>query len=311
VVLSANTPLFAQAALLKEARRQRSRFVFWLQDLISVAMSNELRRRLPGPGHAMGRYLGRLERRLLRQSDAIVAISDDFVGTVVGWGVPKSSVRVIENWAPLDELPVRPRRNAWSAAHGLDERVVVLYAGTLGLKHNPELLVALARALRDDRRVTVIAVSEGAGADYCRQRARADGLDNLLVLPFQPYDALPDMLATSDILAVILEPAAGTFSVPSKVLTYLCAGRPILGAMPAQNPATRLLRQINAGAVSDPGSPDDFVEAGRRLIADMAVRQRMGQNGRIHAEKTFDITLIADQFLEVLGVSDERAATRE
>ena len=40
------------------------------------------------------------------------------------------------------------------------------------------------------------------------------------LLPFQPYDSLPDMLGAADVAIALLEPEAGIFSVPSKVLSY-------------------------------------------------------------------------------------------
>ena len=63
------------------------------------------------------------------------------------------------------------------------------------------------------------------------------------MLPYQPFDRLPEVLASADVLVVILEPEAGRFSVPSKTLSYLCAGRAVLGSMPATNPAARLLTE--------------------------------------------------------------------
>ncbi|MCE0445535.1 hypothetical protein LT493_12320 [Streptomyces tricolor] len=62
------------------------------------------------------------------------------------------------------------------------------------------------------------------------------------------------MLGTGDVLVVLLGPDAGQFSVPSKTLSYLCAGRPVLGLMPADNLAARLLRQAGS-AVFPPEEP--------------------------------------------------------
>src|SRR4029077_3462288 len=132
------------------------------------------------------------------------------------------------------------RVNAWATAHGLADKRVLLYAGTMGLKHDPELLCHLARHFRAVADIRIVVVSEGIGADHIVRVKAAEALDNLVVLPFQPYDALSDLVATGDVLVVVLETDAGIYSVPSKLLTYLCAGRAILGAMPLDNLATRI-----------------------------------------------------------------------
>jgi hypothetical protein len=71
----------------------------------------------------------------------------------------------------------------------------------------------------------------------------------LTLLPFQPFECLPDFLASTDVLLVLLEADAGRFSVPSKILSYLCETRPVLGAVPSGNAATRTLTQRTAGVV--------------------------------------------------------------
>ena len=300
VVVSANTPLFAQRRLLTHCRRTGVRFVHWHQDIISLAMRHELDRRLPLVGGRLGGLIVALERWIVRQSDAVVVISDGFIPTLRSWGVGLDKVEVIENWAPLAELPMRNRRNHWSAQHGLDERTVILYAGTLGLKHNPGLLLELAKRFADRPEVAVVVVSEGVGADWLVDQTTQEGLQNLVVLPFQPYEELPDVLATGDVLVVILEPQAGVFSVPSKVLSYHCAGRPLLGAMPAENLAAETVARSGSGLVVDPSDRDAFANAAQRLIDDDQFRSHVGAAARRYAEATFDIERIADRFSDVL-----------
>ena len=282
VVLSGDTPLFAQSVILRSCRRKRIPFVFWLQDLYSVAMRLEARRRIPVAGRGIGNALVGLERKALQRSSAIVAISEDFRKTLLAWGVPAERMHVIENWAPVDELPVRPRENGWARRHGLDGKPVLLYSGTLGLKHDAGLLLELAEALPEAR---VVVASEGLGADWLAERPR----ENLLLLGFQPYDELPDVLGAGDVLLVILERAAGAFAVPSKVLSYLCAGRPLLASLPADNLAARVVESSGGGLLVEPDDAGGLVEGARRLLADDELRARLGADGRAYAERTFDI----------------------
>src|SRR5581483_858173 len=144
VVLSSNTPLIVQRALLRTAHAHGARFVFWQQDVISAAARRVLGRRSRLAGAAAEKAVGVLERRLLRASDAVVVISDDFLPLLRRWGIEERRVSVIENWAPLDELPVLPRDNDWAREQGLVDRFVLLYSGTLGFKHDPSLLLDLA-----------------------------------------------------------------------------------------------------------------------------------------------------------------------
>ena len=303
VVLSGNTPLLSQSILLSRCRKARIGFVFWLQDVTSVAIARLAASRVPVVGSAIAGAFVMLERRLVRLSDAVVAISEDFVPLLREWRVAEERIHVIHNWAPLAELPVRPRDNAWAAEHRLVDKRVILYSGTLGLKHNPELLLALAAAFRDQPDVVAVVVSEGRGAEWLAEHARQRGLSNLLLLGFQPYERLPDVLASADVLVAILEPDAAVFSVPSKVLTYHCAGKPLLAAVPQSNLAARLIERAGSGLVVDPAEVDEFVTAAATLLADDDLRRRAGRRARRYAATTFDIKRVSDRFERILEVA--------
>jgi colanic acid biosynthesis glycosyl transferase WcaI len=296
VVISANCPLDAQAAAQRQARSNGAAFVYWLQDIYSEAVSRILARRLPLAGDWIGKRFAHLERRMLRASDAVVPISPDYLPFLERWGIPPERITMIENWAPLNEVQPRPKENGWSAEQGLVGSDVLLYAGTLGRKHDPSLLLALADALPG---AVVVVIAEGAGMDWLRRHGATR--ENVRLLPYQPSSSLSDVLGAADVLVALLEEDASVFSVPSKVLTYLAAGRPILAAIPPENHAARTITRLNAGRVVPPSMADELVGAAREMLADPEERKRAAAAGRAYAERTFDIGRVADSFDRVLS----------
>jgi glycosyltransferase involved in cell wall biosynthesis len=296
VVLS-NAPLLVQARVQSAARTLGAGFVFWQQDVISGAARRVLGNRSRPLGAAAQQAVASLERRLLRRSDAVVIIADDFLPLLTGWGVDPERVTVIENWAPIDELPALPRDNAWAREHDLESKAVFLYSGTLGFKHDPSLLLELARWAGGQDAIVVV-VSEGPGADWLAEHASSD--DALRLLPYQPYGRLPEVLASADVLVAVLEPEAGAFSVPSKILAYLCAGRPLLGALPADNLAARVVERSDGGIVVPPRDPHALVAAAAELLADPGRRAELGGAARAYAETNFDLAGVTNRFEEVL-----------
>ena len=109
------------------------------------------------------------------------------------------------------------------------------------------------------------------------------------------------MLASADVLVALLETDAGAFSVPSKVLTYLSAGRPILAAIPAVNRAARTIADAGAGIVVEPGDRGALVNAAQRLASDDALRGACAAAWRRYADTAFDIEAITDRFEAVLS----------
>ncbi len=305
VVLSANTPLDAQKMLLAETRRLEAGFVFWLQDIIGIAAERILASKIPIAGALVGRHYVRLEAKLLRQSDHVVMITDDFRPILRGWKVPDDRMTTVENWAPVEELPLALPTNAWARETGIADAFVFLYAGTLALKHNPDLLLNLAVAMEgreiEGQPVRVVVLSQGPGADYLREQATARHLTCLDVHGFKPFSEMPDAMAAADVLVAVLEPDAGVFSVPSKVLAYLCGARPVLLAVPAENLAARIVARERAGFVVPPDQMEAFLSSAEALATRPDLREEMGRNARAYAEAAFPIAAIADRMEAVLA----------
>ena len=100
----------------------------------------------------------------------------------------------------------------------------------------------------------------------------------------------------------LLDSDAGAFAVPSKVLSYLCAGRTLMLAAPGRNHAAAVVARADAGVVTSPDSANDFVRAARSLMENEELRTRYSANARAYAERSFNIARIADQFLDAFTV---------
>ena len=299
VVVAANAGLDVVARLQRAARDQGAGFVNWLQDVHSVGTRAVLADRFGPAGDLLGRAFEAREGRMLRQADAVLAITDAFRPLLNRWRVDPARVSVIENWAPIAEIPRLPKDNEWARAHGLADVPVVLYSGTLGMKHDPAGLAALAEALGEtDARLVV--VSSGEGADWLAAENERRGLAALTLLPFQPFEVFPEVLASADVVVAVLEPEASAVSVPSKVLAYLCAGRPAVLSVPGDNLAARIVTRESAGVVVPPGDAAALRSAVLNLLADARQRGAMGDAGRAYAQRAFDLDAIADRFEAVL-----------
>lgn len=297
LVLASNNPLDAQDILWKTCEKLSIPTVFWLQDFWGIAIRKILAKKFAFLGALIGNRYIRLEKKLVNRSNKVVLITNDFMKILMEWGIPKDKMYVIPNWAPIMELPIFDKENDWSRSHLLDSQFVFLYSGTLGLKHRPELLVQLAQAYQSNPEVKIVVVSEGLGANWLQKEKQALGLDNLILMKFQPFSLMPQVLASADVLISILEPSASEYSVPSKVLTYLCAARPLLLYVPPTNLSAKIISDCRAGYVTD--DPDGFLDAAKKLFADCDVRKQMGHNAREYAERTFDIERIGARFEDI------------
>jgi colanic acid biosynthesis glycosyl transferase WcaI len=305
VVLSGSTPTEAQEGLWRAGRTLGCGLIYWCQDFYSLAAARLLQKRLPGIGHGVGAYYTALERRQMRQADHVIHITEDFRPRTEAWGLERSRVSVIQNWGTLDEIPLLPRNTAWATRQGLGQGARFLYSGTLAMKHNPVLLTGLAEALGTPDEMLVVAAGSGADA----LRARGDLPKRMRLLPLQPIAQFAEMLGAADVFLAMIERSAGDFSVPSKTLSYLCAGRPIVLAAPAENLAAKIVQSSGAGIVVAPEDIDGFRRAALHFALNPEAAARAGAAGRAYAERHFKIDRIADKFEARFHAAHEAHAT--
>ncbi len=295
--VAAQLPVLSLVILMLAARVLRIPLTLWLQDIQSVIAQGQSKR--------AAQVLGFFEDYAIRHASQIITISEGMADIARSKG-PRAEVVVIENWADVDKITPGERINEWATGHGLDRTTNFLYSGTLGVKHRPEALVALAEEMVAEPDARVVVVSQGAGTDTLREMVEQRELSNIVLLPLQDAKDLPNVLATGDVLLALLEEDAAAGCVPSKILAYLASGRPVLGLMPASNLASSIISdRAEAGFAVQTISA--FAEAASALAGSPDLRRKMGGNARVYAEREFNISLIADRFLSAVANQPEGA----
>ena len=302
IVLSADCPLISQAALHRACKASGATFVFWLQDLIGVALQAVLGRKNAVLGRAASKPFRMLESKLLRESDEVLAISPAFVDYVENLGHVEGEVHLLPNWAPLASKTELETTGSWGSHLGLPNGPRVLYAGTLGLKHDPSLLADFAIHVKSTGGHVVV-VSEGSGRNLLESLKTERRISNLYLLDYEPIERVPAMLASADVLVAILDEDASSFSVPSKVLSYLSVGRPVLTVMPAGNFAAQTVVRAKAGFATENSDPEHTLKRLGQLMSQAELRREMGANARAFAEQEFCIDHITDLVEQFCGIA--------
>lgn len=294
VLISGNTPTEAQEKIVAACNQIGVPFIYWCQDFYSIAATQILRKRVPIVGSFIGFYYRWLERRQMQRSTRVVLITEAFRSQTNQWEISEKKVDVIENWGPLKDIPIIKRNNEWAEQNTLLSGVRFLYSGTLALKHNPEFLKNLSLSVKDNDQVII--VSAGVGYEQLLLETEKTSNKRLFCFGLQPFELLPEVLGSADVLLAVIENDAGKFSVPSKVLSYLCAGKPIVLAAPSDNLASQIVVASQAGKVVQPDDIEGFIRESLFYRDNPNERLNDGERGRKYAEDHFDIEKICDRF---------------
>jgi glycosyltransferase involved in cell wall biosynthesis len=283
VVALTDPPIIGLAALLT-ARRHGAKLVFWCQDIFP-----EVAWLLDGFRHqTVHRLLDRINRRLVRQADRVVALGDTMrQRLIVGKGADPRKVTVIHNWADCRAIVPGAKWNAFSLAHGLAGAFVVMHSGNMGLSQNLDTLVDAASLLRSYDDLQVVLVGDGTKRPALEAKVRSQGLSNVHFLPYQPREQLWQSFASADVFVIALKRGLAGYIVPSKLYGILAAGRPYVAAVEDACEVAAVTRQYDCGLLAEPGDPKDLAEKLLTLYQDRALAQRLGANAR-RAALVFD-----------------------
>ena len=218
-----------------------------------------------------------LERVSYQRSNSVVLLSDDLANNVQRKLDQKfhKRIRVIPNFVDTQAIVPMSRLTNYRRELGIDESLVVMYAGNVGFSQSLELIIEAARVLPN-----VVFVINGEGSARKSLEAKAHALSNVKFGDYQDASRLSEVLATGDLHVVPLRRGLGSVSVPSKTYSILAAGRPICAAIDLDTEVPRILAAANAGVCVEPDNQAAFVSAIAAMISDRKSLEEMGASGR-------------------------------
>jgi colanic acid biosynthesis glycosyl transferase WcaI len=297
VVIATSPQFFCAVAGWFISRVKRVPFVLEIRDLWPecIVELGVLR-----DGSAIHRILRRIELFLYRSATLLVSVTDSYPETWVRQGIDPAKMRVVKNGVDLASFQPGERENAVRKDLGLEGSFVVSYVGTHGMSQGLTTLLEAAEEFRDDSRVHFLFVGEGAEKDELMREARSRRLERVIFLPQQPRERIPQIIAASDLVAVILRDRdLFTRVIPSKIFEIMGCARPILLGVAGE--AERLVRESGCGYIGRPEDAASLVEQIRLARERPDEAERRGRAGRDYVIRNFDRDRLAERYAEYLA----------
>ena len=214
---------------------------------------------------------------IARRADLLTAATPGIAAMVVERGIRADAVTVLPNQVPHDVL-----EGASSAPIAPARAPTVAYVGLIGEAQGLDVLVDVARELPD---VQFVVAGDGPEREDLERRARENGATNLSFAGYLNREQVIEIYRRSDILFSHIKdtPTLNTTAMPSKLLEYMAAGKPLVHA--GKGLAEKQLEQIGSGIVVPPEDPAAIVSAIERLVADREEANRLGESGRAWATR--------------------------
>ena len=254
-------------------------FVYNLQDIFPDSMAGTGLARKGGFIWKIGRII---ENFTYKHADKIIVISEDFKKNIMAKGVPEDKIVVIYNWVDQNKVVDVPREeNKLFDVYGLDRsKFYITYNGNIGLTQNMDMLLDVAKELQEEYEdIHFVLVGNGAYLDEVKRKVVDQQLENVHLLPFQPYEDISHVFSLGDASLVISKPGVGANSVPSKTWSIMSASRPVLANFD-ENELKTIIENNHCGIFTKAGDKDAFKESILTLYNHRELCKEYGYNGR-------------------------------
>jgi glycosyltransferase involved in cell wall biosynthesis len=284
-VIYANTwPIFATAILSLVARIRGIPLVVNIQDVYPESLVSQKRIKSDGMLTRLMRWVDGL---IARGSQGIIVISGSFAKIYRdNRGVSSDRLHIIPNW--LDSQAVVPsasRDNLFRATRNIAHNAFVgLYGGNIGAAAGVETIIECFRTLKEIENLYLAIAGEGSRLKACQLLAKEIGCPRIIFHTPWPKDETSVLLNAADVLILPTRHNQSLVSVPSKLISYMLAARPVIAMASAQSDLGKIIDRSGCGWVIQPDNPVLLAEKIREVLAmPSAERVRRGQAGRTYA----------------------------
>lgn len=285
-------------------------FVYNLQDIFPDSLVGTGLAKKDGILWKIGRVI---ENFTYRNADKIIVISEDFKRNIMAKGVPEEKIEVIYNWVDEKAVVDVPREeNVLFDRYNLDRnKFYISYCGNIGLTQNLQMLTEVAKALESNEDIQFVLVGNGAYKEELEKIIKERNINNITLLPFQPYEEISHVFSLGDVSLVISKPGVGENSVPSKTWSILSASRPVLANFD-ENELKSIIEKNNCGIFTKAGDKVAFTDAILKLYKDRELCKEYGRNGREFIMKNLTREIGTKKYVEVIkSVYSEREMSIE
>lgn len=215
-----------------------------------------------------------------RQAAKITVATPGFKKKLIGKGVNPEKIEFVPNWSRdkyrTDSLEEKMKNKYFPV-----DKFNILYAGNIGVVQSLDVILEVAKQFKEENNSKINFILLGGGADEKRLKKKKEKwqLENVQFIDRVAGDEVVKYLNSADTLLVHLKNTdLFKITIPSKILSYLRTGKPILLGLKGN--AADIIRLSGAGLLFEPQNAKDLKQQVSTLSnLSQKDRKEMGEKG--------------------------------
>ncbi|MFM2360457.1 MAG: hypothetical protein RLY16_2450 [Bacteroidota bacterium] len=236
--------------------------------------------------HPAFRFWKFANKKLFKRAYRLFTIGDKMADLISKY-VPRERLCIVPLWTCFEAFEKVPRsENKFVELHELGNKFIVQYSGNVGITHNVEVLVEVARLLKSDEQIAFMIIGKGERVQKIKQMVANYQLDNFKVLPFQSDEMFPFSLSAADMGVVVLDDQISKGSVPSKTYNLMASSMPILYISAADSELAVYAEKYKNGSCFNSNDIEQIAAYIHKLSRDQQLMQTL-KNHSLQASANF------------------------
>lgn len=216
--------------------------------------------------------------------------------------IPTNKINFIPNWSNNSDFPYYTSTNGkFRAKHNIPrDNFVATFAGSLTGASGVSMYVDVAEHLRNNKDILLLMVGDGSQRKDLEREINKRNLNNIKVIyPLLPHE-VPEVQAAADVLLLSLTGSMAHSAAPSKQVSYLFSGRPIIASIPHDSYPAQIVIDADCGFVVPPNDPQSVAEILSRISTEKVLLTIKGLNARKYAEKHFARNVVLPKLINII-----------
>jgi glycosyltransferase involved in cell wall biosynthesis len=291
------SPIFLAIPALPLKWIKKAHLAIWVQDLWpeSLKATGFIK------NSTILKLVGMVVRLTYFCADTILVQSPAFKAPVARYANPKKIVYYPNSMQLSASLQNEAISLPTELLETLKAHFCVVFAGNIGTAQAVETLVDAAVHLKDMPDIKVVLVGSGSMSEWAARKKAELDLGNLILPGRFPGSAMPELYRHAACLVVSLKnEEIFAYTVPSKIQSYLAAGKPIIAALNGEG--SRVVAEAGAGLTCAAEDSHALAHCVKSLYAmPESERIQLGLAGKRYFLEHFEMERQAENLVRILG----------
>lgn len=243
------------------------------------------------------KLMEKLEVFLYNRARKILLVSPGFEQRLIERGYAPGKLRTILLGADGSLFEQVTPDHEFLKTHNLEGKSIAIFTGAHGKANGLDYVVDAAAHSMKRPDIAYVLIGEGSEKNRLKERAKEEGLTNIIFADAVPKEQLSGILAVCQIGLMILKDIGEPRPVtPNKIFDYMFMAMPSI--VNFEGPTIDMVRQEECGLFANPHRPEDLAEKIHWLTDNPEQSRHMGQNGKKAAFARYDRKTIATQLID-------------